>query len=95
MVVKDKYTSKYIPNYRKFGTAVIPVKKKNSPQVVTILYNFVPSLIIYINSKEMFLHTEAIFLYSFSIIDIISNKVLSCIDISIFTVVLMHLMFNP
>ena len=45
----------------------------------------------------MFLHTEAIFLYySFSIPDIsdFSKKVLSCIDISIFTVVVMHLDFQ-
>ena len=37
MVIKDRYVSMYITKYQKFGIADISVRKKVSPNVITIL----------------------------------------------------------
>ena len=43
MVIKDRYISKYITKYLKFGIANISVRKKVLPNVATILDNLVLS----------------------------------------------------
>ena len=43
MVVKDRYTSMFIPKYQKSWIAVISVSKNVLSNVVTILDNFVLS----------------------------------------------------